>query len=316
MTNVDPSPPPRPNHEVRTTPPEPYILIIGAGITGLVLAQALKKHGIAFTVFERDPDVSARGRGWGLTIHWSLDTFISLLPQHIVDRLPETYVDPETSKRGENGSFLFFNLRNGETRWKVPPNKRIRVSRERLRSLLLEGLEVQVCGNLTLPPDMFEHATDDNDHVVLHSGPETSSQSLLPLRIRSLLTSQTTPQLPAHCLLEPMAQGQESARVYSHTTLNSQSTMSCLCDCSAPASSTLRNLLSRCGLSIPSSSRVGIQSRMLSCGFPSWIPLQTTRERIAIPMNVRSWSAGHTGKVSEAPTSPWIYPQVTRTEST
>lgn len=123
---------------------QPNILIIGAGITGLVLAQALKKHGLAFSVFERDSNVTARGRGWGLTIHWSLDTFISLLPQHLVDRLPETYVDPEASKRGENGNFLFFDLRSGETRWKVPPNKRIRVSRERLRALLLEGLDVQV----------------------------------------------------------------------------------------------------------------------------------------------------------------------------
>lgn len=122
----------------------PHILIIGAGITGLVLAQALKKHGIAFTIFERDAHVAARGRGWGLTIHWSLDTFLSLLPQHIVDKLPQVYVDPEASKRGENGNFLFFDLRSGETRWQVPPTKRIRVSRERLRALMLEGLDVQV----------------------------------------------------------------------------------------------------------------------------------------------------------------------------
>ncbi|KAI4160099.1 MAG: hypothetical protein L6R39_000254 [Caloplaca ligustica] len=126
---------------------EPHILIIGAGITGLVLAQALKRHGVAFTVFERDADVSGRGRGWGLTIHWSLDTFISLLPPNIVDRLPETYVDPEASKRGENGNFIFFDVRSGEPRWKVPPSKRIRVSRERLRALLLEGLDVQVNKN-------------------------------------------------------------------------------------------------------------------------------------------------------------------------
>ncbi|KAL8814985.1 MAG: hypothetical protein Q9223_005837 [Gallowayella weberi] len=137
------------NHHGNPSLQQPHILIIGAGITGLVLAQALKKNGVAFTVFERDSDVAARGRGWGLTIHWSLDTFISLLPQHIVDKLPQVYVDPEASKRGENGNFLFFNLRSGETRWKVPPNKRIRVSRERLRALLLEGLDVQWSKTLT-----------------------------------------------------------------------------------------------------------------------------------------------------------------------
>ena len=133
-----------PSQNGHVTSDEPHILIIGAGITGLVLAQALKKNGIAFTVFERDAHVAARGRGWGLTIHWSLDTFLSLLPQSIIDKLPEVYVDPEASKKGENGNFLFFDLRSGETRWQVPPSKRIRVSRERLRALLLEGLDVQV----------------------------------------------------------------------------------------------------------------------------------------------------------------------------
>ena len=133
----------------KTSPPkgveaQPKVLIIGAGITGLVLGQVFKKNDIAFSIFERDPSVSTRGRGWGLTIHWALDTLIDLLPQHIVDRLQETYVDPESSKKGENGNFLFFDLKNGETRWKVPPNKRIRVSRERLGALLLEGLDVQV----------------------------------------------------------------------------------------------------------------------------------------------------------------------------
>ena len=120
------------------------VLIIGAGITGLILGQALKRRGIAFSIFERDPSVSARGRGWGLTIHWALDRLTALLPQHLVDRLPEAYVDPEASKKGEDGNFLFFDLRSGEARWKVPPNKRIRVSRERLRALLFDGLDVQV----------------------------------------------------------------------------------------------------------------------------------------------------------------------------
>ncbi|KAL8826377.1 MAG: hypothetical protein Q9170_007427 [Blastenia crenularia] len=177
------------------TSPEPDILIIGAGITGLVLAQALKKHGIAFTVFERDPDVSARGRGWGLTIHWSLDTFISLLPQRIVDKLPQTYVDPEASKRGENGNFLFFDLRSGETRWKVPPNKRIRVSRERLRALLLEGLNVQWSRTLE------SISTSTPNAVTAHFNDATSATGSLLIGadgsrsdVRSLLLSHN-PQL-------------------------------------------------------------------------------------------------------------------------
>jgi len=105
------------------------VLISGAGITGLVLAQALRRHNVPYVIFERDATVSTWGRGWGRTIHWALDTLISLLPQHIVERLPEAYVDPEASKRGEHGNFLFFHLRSGEAKWKVPPNARLKCPR-------------------------------------------------------------------------------------------------------------------------------------------------------------------------------------------
>ena len=122
----------------------PHILIIGAGITGLVLAQALRSHGVRFTIYERDPDISYRGRGWGLTIHWALDTLLSLLPQDVINRLPETYVDPVAVAAGEKGTFPFFDLRNGERRWQLTSPNRIRVGRERLRRLLMEGIDVKV----------------------------------------------------------------------------------------------------------------------------------------------------------------------------
>ena len=122
----------------------PHVLIIGAGITGLVLAQALRNHGVRFTIYERDPDPSYRGRGWGLTIHWALDTLLFLLPQNIIDRLPETYVDPVAVGVGQKGTFPFFDLRTGERRWQLTSPNRIRVGRERLRKLLMEEIDVEV----------------------------------------------------------------------------------------------------------------------------------------------------------------------------
>lgn len=124
--------------------PESPIIIVGAGITGLVLAQALKKHSIPFIVYERDPDPLYRGKGWGITIHWALDSLIECLPRHISDRLPEAYVDPEATRNGENGQFLFFNLRTGEPLWQVPPSRRIRMAREKFRRLLMDGIEIRV----------------------------------------------------------------------------------------------------------------------------------------------------------------------------
>ena len=49
------------------------ILISGAGVVGLLLAQSLKKLNIPYEIFDRDESISARGQGWGITIHWALN---------------------------------------------------------------------------------------------------------------------------------------------------------------------------------------------------------------------------------------------------
>lgn len=61
-----------------------------------------------------------------------------------MDRLPETFVDAEAVERGETGNFLLYDLQTGEEKYRVPPNTRIRVSRERLRGLLMDGLDIEV----------------------------------------------------------------------------------------------------------------------------------------------------------------------------
>ncbi|OBT70323.1 hypothetical protein VE03_00190 [Pseudogymnoascus sp. 23342-1-I1] len=127
----------------------PHTLIIGAGITGLVLAQALRKRHAdspgppPFSIYERDPNPTHRGAGWGLTIHWALPDFEALLPAYLLARLPETFVDPAAVSEGLTGNFLLFDLQDGSERYRVPPNTRIRVSRERLRRLLMDGLDIQ-----------------------------------------------------------------------------------------------------------------------------------------------------------------------------
>lgn len=124
----------------------PSIIIIGAGISGLTLAHGLQKAGIPYQIFERDASLSARSAGWGLTIHWALSAFHDLIPDELRARLPETYVNREAVEKGENGTFTFFDLSNGEAKWKVPAAKRTRVSRDRLRRLLTTGVEIHVRG--------------------------------------------------------------------------------------------------------------------------------------------------------------------------
>ncbi|TDZ32435.1 putative FAD-dependent monooxygenase [Colletotrichum spinosum] len=122
------------------------VLIIGAGVSGLLLAQHLRKTGVPFRVFERDADLTTRGVGWGLTLHWSLPALRSLLPADLVARLPEAYVDRAAVARGEASAFPFFDLSTGELKGaspRAPESLRIRVTRERLRHLLATGIDIE-----------------------------------------------------------------------------------------------------------------------------------------------------------------------------
>jgi 2-polyprenyl-6-methoxyphenol hydroxylase-like FAD-dependent oxidoreductase len=122
------------------------IIIAGAGVTGLVLAQHLKKLGIEFLIFERDESLTYRGVGWGLTLNWSLPALKDLLPEDLVRRLPEAYVDRAAVERGEVSRFPFFDLSTGVLKASTPDapqSKRVRVTRQRFRGLLTTGIDVQ-----------------------------------------------------------------------------------------------------------------------------------------------------------------------------
>lgn len=138
-------------------PTDVIVIIIGAGISGLLAAQSLRKLGVPFRIFERDADFSggSRGLGWGLTLHWSLPALRALLPDELVGRLPEAYVDrAATVERGQVSTFPFFDLSTGELKASTPAapeSERIRVNRDRLRQLLATGIDIQVGSNAIGP---------------------------------------------------------------------------------------------------------------------------------------------------------------------
>lgn len=48
---------------------KPHVLIVGAGLAGLALAQCLRKQGIPFEIFERSASKDIRPEGWSIGIH-------------------------------------------------------------------------------------------------------------------------------------------------------------------------------------------------------------------------------------------------------
>lgn len=125
------------------------VLIIGAGIVGLTLAHGLLKAGIPFLIFERDAHTSARGQGWAITLHWALPFLREMLSPDTLAGVESVQVDPEAGRRGL-GKFVFLNLETLEPKFLIPPGDRRRVSREKMRRVLLAGVADHVRWNKRL----------------------------------------------------------------------------------------------------------------------------------------------------------------------
>lgn len=119
------------------------ILIVGAGISGLSLAQYLRKSGIPFRIFDRDESIVSRTGGWGLTFHWGLPALKELLPDELYERLGECNVNPNAQ---DAGKYRFLDLKTGESLHAAtfPKTGRLRVIRSKLRTLLATGLNIEV----------------------------------------------------------------------------------------------------------------------------------------------------------------------------
>ncbi|KAJ5533719.1 hypothetical protein N7494_010271 [Penicillium frequentans] len=119
------------------------VLIVGAGIVGLTLGQALKQKNIPFEIYERDETPDARGQGWAITLHWALEHMFKMLPAETLARIQDVQVDQDVAQN-DNGNFLFINLETGESKFRIPPSRRWRVNREKMRKALLQGIEEHV----------------------------------------------------------------------------------------------------------------------------------------------------------------------------
>ncbi|KAI8819132.1 uncharacterized protein EV422DRAFT_568992 [Fimicolochytrium jonesii] len=138
----------------------PTVLIIGAGIGGLALAQALRKQGISYQIFERDASAEIRPQGWALSMNWILG---ELLPAFSLD-LPPLAATAVEAELGLTSESAFYDANTKEVLWRGGNNPRsfLRVNRAALRSWLMSHIDV------TWGKQFSRYETESNGLVTAH----------------------------------------------------------------------------------------------------------------------------------------------------
>ena len=83
-----------------------------------------------------------------MSIHWSRPFLETLLPEDLLERLPEAQVAPSLSfgsARAEGYTVPFYNGKTGDHIVELPMKNNVRVSRRRFRNLCSEGIDIKVC---------------------------------------------------------------------------------------------------------------------------------------------------------------------------
>ncbi|KAK3346027.1 hypothetical protein B0T25DRAFT_571189 [Lasiosphaeria hispida] len=117
----------------------PHVLIIGAGIGGLTLAQCLRKQGVTFEVFERDASASAKGQGYCVGLHDLEGLFEDALPDDLPPLADSFHLRPLPLP-----SQAVFHLPTGRMLYveDTPETPCLRVNRLRFRQLLSTGVDI------------------------------------------------------------------------------------------------------------------------------------------------------------------------------
>ncbi|KAH0282324.1 cercosporin toxin biosynthesis protein [Aureobasidium namibiae CBS 147.97] len=151
-----------------------HVLIIGAGVGGLALAQGLQKSGIPYTVFERDPGSNYRAQGYRLKINGDgANALKAVLTnddfQYFQDTCAESFPG-ETNINALDGSILASRAGAGSRPGPVP----YLADRTVLRDILLRGVKDKIVFGKQL--SRYEEVADG---VVAHFTDGTSQQGSL-----------------------------------------------------------------------------------------------------------------------------------------
>ncbi|GIC94655.1 uncharacterized protein Aud_001984 [Aspergillus udagawae] len=132
--------------------PDFHVIIIGAGATGLLIAQGLKEAGIAYTIYEQhDEETYARRAGqWTMALHSARPYLESILPPVLRAKLNSVTTNPWSEPDPAIAAAIpFVNGATGELMAKIPMPSPKRLIRGKLRELLRTGVEVRFGMRLT-----------------------------------------------------------------------------------------------------------------------------------------------------------------------
>ncbi|RDW56591.1 hypothetical protein BP5796_13056 [Coleophoma crateriformis] len=167
--------------------PGHHVLIIGAGISGLLLAQGLKQAGIQFSIFETEPSATAeRPREWTMAVHWSLPMLEELLPEDLRKRVLTTQPDPEHVVNMDDKTKFYHGV-TGEVLTELPSHGARRMKRRALGELCSEGIDIQYGKSLsdivytdTGVVAQFADGTEAQGSLIVGTdGPRSKTRALL-----------------------------------------------------------------------------------------------------------------------------------------
>jgi len=154
-----------------------HVLIVGAGLTGLLIAHGLTKAGIPFSIFEAEPSATHyRPREWSMGLHWSLPLLHTLLPADLTARLKEAQNDPYYEPPNQDIMRIWGgDEKEGKVLAEIPIPKMIRYSRRKLRALCSQGIDIRYGSSLA----SIEYGAEDAEVTATFANGETATGSLI-----------------------------------------------------------------------------------------------------------------------------------------
>lgn len=141
--------------------PYPHVLIAGAGLSGLTLAQILRKNGVSYEIFERDKSADARAQGWAIALHGPV---LADLKEHMPDDIGPIECTNHLTPLNLPAQFVFYHAKKPGMRIGVEDDdkgKIVRANRQRLRDWLQTHIPVQYDRRVV-------RADEEDDKITVH----------------------------------------------------------------------------------------------------------------------------------------------------